>query len=252
MGAGPAVADAPRAASLLLERDGVVVMSHRADARLPVASLTKLMTALLVVESLPGGTPVTIDPRAAREGGSRLGLRVGERFSVDELLAAVMMASANDACLALALAVAGDVGRFVARMNARAEGLGLHDTRFGNPCGHDRPAGWSSARDLRVLAHRVLEEPRLSGPAGAVRARIGGGAGRRVFELVNRNELVGRYPGITGVKTGYTPAAGRCLVATAVRGGRRATLVLLGARERWWAAHGLLDQAFASAEGPPR
>lgn len=248
-------ANLPRvdAKACLLLRDGVEWLAQDADRLLPMASLTKMMTALLVLESgRPLDEIVAVPPEAARDTGTRLGLRAGERMTIGDLLAAAVVASANDACLALAMTVAGSEPRFVQRMNARAAGLGLLQTRFTNACGHDAPGHASTARELAKLAVAAMRDPRYRRLAATSQTSIvSRDPASRSFALANRNELVGRHPGVIGVKSGTTPNAGRCLAAFAMRGERSALLVLLDARERWWTAGALLDQALGSDE-PPR
>ena len=237
------------AAAYLIEVDGRTLWSQAADRPLPPASLTKIMTALVFLESgKPLDGVVTVSGRAQRETGSRLGLKAGERLRAAEALAATLLRSANDACLALAEHVAGDKARFAALMNARARELGLTRTHFTNPCGHDEPGHVSTARDLAVLARAAMAQPVFARIVETVDLSIATLDGRR-FALVNGNELVGRYAGAVGVKTGYTPGAGKCLVAIARRGGVEVLLVLLNGRNRWWESVEALDRAFAEGQG---
>jgi D-alanyl-D-alanine carboxypeptidase (penicillin-binding protein 5/6) len=148
--------------------------------------------------------------------------------------------SANDACRALADDVAAD---FVALMNARAAALGLADTRYADPCGHDRDNQYTSAADLARLAEAVTAHPEYLRLARLPRIRVASAAGRR-FSLANTNALIGRYEGAIGLKTGYTSGAGHCLVALAERDGVRVLVVMLNSPNRWWNAVGLLDRAF--------
>jgi hypothetical protein len=153
----------PRAgAAYLVERGGAVLWARNPDAPRPPASLTKLMTALLAAERGGPDAWVTVSARAARETGARLGLRAGERIRAGDALAATLVASANDACLALSEHVGGTAERFVEAMNARAAALGLAATRFENPCGHDAPGHRSSARDLLALTRAFLAVPALA------------------------------------------------------------------------------------------
>jgi D-alanyl-D-alanine carboxypeptidase (penicillin-binding protein 5/6) len=144
------------ASAYLVRIDGATRWSSNANARLRPASLTKLMTALLAVDALAPDDTVVVSPRAARAEGVRLGLRAGTRVAADQLLAAALLRSANDACLALAERVAGSEKAFVAAMNARAAALGLADTRFANACGFDADGHYASARDLATLADAAL------------------------------------------------------------------------------------------------
>ncbi len=242
VGARPLQVDAR---ACLLLRDGVEWLAQDADRPLPMASLTKLMTALLVLESGRRLEEiVAVPPEAARDTGTRLGLRAGERLTIGDLLAAAVIASANDACLALAITLAGSERRFVQRMNARAASLDLVQTHFTNACGHDAAGHQSTARELAKLSLAAMRDPRFRRLAATSQASIGSrDPAPRRFELTNRNELVGRHPGVIGIKSGTTPNAGRCLAAFAMRGERSALLVLLDAKERWLTAGKLLDQA---------
>jgi D-alanyl-D-alanine carboxypeptidase (penicillin-binding protein 5/6) len=210
------------------------------------ASLTKMMTAIVAVEALAPGDAVLVSKRAAAADGVRLGLRAGMRLPAEHLLAAALLRSANDACLALAERVAGSEIAFVARMNERAAALGLADTHFANACGFDAPGHYASARDLARLADAALDKPRIA----AIVARESGTATTsdgRLFRFDNTNVLIGRVDGARGVKTGWTRAAGRCLVAMAERAGTRVLVVMLGAPDRWWDAVAMIESAFEDA-----
>jgi D-alanyl-D-alanine carboxypeptidase (penicillin-binding protein 5/6) len=168
------------------------------------------------------------------------------QLPVGDLLAAMLLRSANDACLALAEHVAGGEPAFVARMNARAVALGLTDSHFQNACGFDGPRHRTTARDLARLAHAAMAIPRFATivdrERGEARARDG-----RPFRFDNTNALIGRVDGVRGVKTGWTRAAGRCLVAFAERRGTTVMLVMLGAPDRWWDAVAMIETAFDEA-----
>ena len=239
------------AASYQIEINGAAVWERQSSLRLPPASLTKLMTALLVAEQGQPQDVVTVSRAAAQETGSRLGLKAGEKFLVKDLLVATLIASANDACRALADALAGKQDRFVQRMNQRALALGLHNTHFLNACGHDAPGHYSSAHDLALLAHAVLQQPLITGLTAQENARIATLDGAGSYEFKSKNALIGRYPGALGLKTGYTPLAGKCLVAYARRGTTQVLLVMLKGGDRWWDAVDMLDLAFARALNPP-
>lgn len=236
-----------------VELDGRPLWAGQPDRRLPMASLTKLMTALVLAEQADLSATVAIGPGVARETGTRIGLRPGERVLAADLFDAMLVRSANDACRALADWHGGDQAAFVARMNQRAASLGLRDTRFGDACGHDLPDQYSSARDLAVLARAVLAVPRIADAARKPEVAFATAGGRR-FTLRNTNALLGRFDGARGLKTGYTPGAGRCLVALAERDGREVLAVLLHAPDRWWDTVGLLELAFdeAARTPPPR
>lgn len=243
------------AAAYVVEMQGRTLWSFRADDALPPASLTKLMTALLFVESgkaLDGS--LTVSANAARATGARLRLRAGDRLRARDALAAMLLASANDACLALAEHVAGDKARFAASMNRRARELGMTRSHFTNPCGHDERDHVSTARDLLMLTHATLRQPLLAELARTVRYRLEMLDGRHLT-VENRNELLGRYDGAVGMKSGFTARAGKCLIALARRDGTTVLLVVLNAPNRWWDSAAVLDRAFAEAgiaARPPR
>lgn len=224
-----------------MKRDGRLLWSGAADQRLPPASLAKMMTALLALERGDPDRPVTVGKGVLRATGTRIGLKPGERLVARDLLAATVVRSANDACRALADELAAD---FVARMNARAAALGMRDTRFADPCGHDRDGQYTTATDLLLLAEAVMAQPEYLRLAALERMAIETLDGKRRFRLRNTNALLGRYPGAIGLKTGYTEGAGNCLVALAERDGVRVLAVLLNAPDRWWSAVGLLNRAF--------
>jgi D-alanyl-D-alanine carboxypeptidase (penicillin-binding protein 5/6) len=234
------------AAAYVVEVDGVARWAHDASARLRPASLTKILTALIVIEAVGDDAVVTVSARAAAAAGARVGLRRGMQVPAGDLLTAMLLRSANDACLALAEHVARSESSFVARMNQRAGALGLADSHFENACGFDGPGHRTSARDLARLAHAAMASPRFASIVGRERgqARARGGP---VFEFDNTNALIGRVEGARGVKTGWTRAAGRCLVAFAERRDTRVMLVMLGAPDRWWDAVAMIETAFDEA-----
>jgi serine-type D-Ala-D-Ala carboxypeptidase (penicillin-binding protein 5/6) len=190
------------------------VLAARAPARrVPIASITKLMTVLVTLERRPLSHVVTVAPGAAQIGESSVDLGPGERLSVRDLVEAALIQSANDAADALAYDVGrGDLGAFVALMNSRARSLGLRDTHFTRPDGLDAPGHYSSARDVTLLARAVMHRAAVR---AIVRERTATIAGGRV--LHTWNDLLGSFPGLIGVKTGHTLGAGWCEVG-AVRG----------------------------------
>ncbi|GAB4120042.1 MAG: hypothetical protein Fur0026_10780 [Sideroxydans sp.] len=236
------------ASAYRVEIDGTPTWERKAHERLPPASLTKLMTALLAIEHGDLQSTVTISPAAARETGTLLKLKAGERYRLHDLLAATLMASANDACHALADAISGNERAFVQRMNQRAAALGMHDTHFENACGHDAQGHLSSAHDLSLLAHHIIRQPDLLQLTSRIEQDIQSVDGTRTIRFENKNALVGRYRGAFGLKTGYTSRAGKCLIAYAKRGDTTVLLVLLHGNDRWWDAVDILDVAFAEAQ----
>lgn len=232
------------AAAYLVIVDGVPLWEHAADLRRAPASLAKLMTALLVLEDGGLDDEVVTSRAAAAARGSRMGLREGERVAAHGLLAAMLVGSANDACLALAER-GGSTAAFVARMNARVPQLGLHATRFGDPCGFDADHQYTTARDLARLAQRFMAQPQLAALAGRKEVEVATAGRERVYRVKSTNVLLEHFPGAIGVKTGQTRRAGHNLIVLTQRDGRRVLLVMLGARDRWWDAHAILARAHA-------
>ncbi len=214
-----------------------------ADERLPPASLTKIMTALLVIEDYQPDRVVVVSEKAARASGA-LKIRAGEQFTIEALLTATLVASANNACTALAESAAGSVAAFVAKMNARAIALGLANTHFANPCGFDASDHYSSARDLARVTHTALAHPEFAAIVAKPEAAIATTDGKRQYRFRNRNALIGNYAPAIGVKTGYTAKAGTCLIALAREGDADVLLVMLNAKRRWWDAIGVIENAF--------
>lgn len=233
------------AAAYLVQVEGRTLWANAVARRLPQASLTKIMTALLVLERGRLGETTTISAHAAAAPGARLHVRAGERFRVDELLVAALVGSANDACRALAEWHSRSEARFVAAMNARARSLGLRDTHYANACGFDAKGHYSSARDLARLTGVAMANARFRDIVALREAEVRDAAGRS-FRVQTTNALLGRLPGAIGVKSGHTRKAGRCIVVLAERGTQHVLLVMLGAANRWWDAHDIVERAFAA------
>jgi serine-type D-Ala-D-Ala carboxypeptidase (penicillin-binding protein 5/6) len=233
------------ARSYLVKVNGKEVWAHSPDLPVPPASLTKIMTGLIALEKLKIEETVIVSAAASRETGSRIGLRPGDKLRVMDLLAAALVGSANDACHALAVHIAGNEKSFVQIMNARARELGLAKTHFTNACGHDNPEHYSTAHDLALLAETALKNPIFAEVVSQVRLEIHTKDRKRNFRIENKNELIGRYLGAVGVKSGFTAKAGKCLIAFVERNGKRVLLTLLNAPERWWTATRVLDAALA-------
>jgi serine-type D-Ala-D-Ala carboxypeptidase (penicillin-binding protein 5/6) len=216
------------AAAIVVDgRNGEVMFAKRPDVRRPVASTTKLMTALLALERARPREVFTAPAYDALPAESRINLRTGERMTVQDLLEALLLESANDAAAAIAENLSGTRSAFVADMNARADELGLEDTSYANPIGLDDPSNYSSARDLADLTRLLLERPRFARIVDMPVAELDSGAVPRVID--NRNPLVASTPWVSGVKTGHTLGAGYVLVGSAEgRGGAKVISVVLG------------------------
>lgn len=250
---------APQRAWIVMDqRDGRVYGADQADVPLHPASMTKMMTLYLAFQAVRRGwlneeTVVAVTDHAAGMGGSRMGLRAGQRVTVGALLRGAALASGNDAAVALAEAVAGSEDRFVTQMNNTARRMGLSGTRFANPHGLTAPGHLSTARDMAVLARYLSHDfPEFYQMFALSGTQMGGQALRNT----NRRFLQA-YDGAEGIKSGYTGAAGYTLTAAARRDGRRLIVTVMGAensaQRAAWAAE-LLDRAFevAPARVAPR
>ncbi|MBR5521022.1 MAG: D-alanyl-D-alanine carboxypeptidase [Oscillospiraceae bacterium] len=251
--AGPENFDVPcKAAFLIEQRTGQVLYEKYADEQLPMASITKIMTMLLVMEALDDGKitindTVPVSEHAFSMGGSQVWLEPGEIFTVGEMLKAVAVSSANDAAVALAELVGGTEEAFCDTMNRKAEQLGMVNTHFVNACGLDADGHYSTAKDIAIMAAELMKHQEIFDYTTIWMDYLRGGE----TQLVNTNKLLRSYNGITGLKTGTTSKAGVCICATATRENMSLIAVVLGAdssRERFSAAKKLLDFGFTNFE----
>lgn len=219
-------------------QSGRVLLEKNATRRLPPASLTKIMTALVALNAAPLQEVVKIDERAIVHHSS-YNFQPGEEFLLRDLLTAMLVASANDACEAIAWHIGRDDKRFVAMMNERAHQLGLKNTHFANPCGFDAPGHYSTAMELARLTDHALQMPAISMMVRTVNRDIATVDGKRQVSLHSTNELL-TDPDVNGVKTGYTSKAGRCLILSMFKNGQRLLLVGLNVMDRWDQAARLL------------
>jgi len=242
----------PRAAAAyLVEVNGAVLWARAEDQSLPPASLTKIMTALVLLEQWAPEAIITVSPLAASASGSRLGLRAGDQLRAGDALTALLVASANDVCMALAEHAAGSVSAFVARMNHKAEQFKLAATRFRNPCGLDAEGHVSSAADLLRLSRLAMTHAEFARSVGQAASAVTTVKGRR-FQLTSGNLLLERVPGTVGIKSGFTARAGKCLAALVRRGDDEVLIILLNAPNRWWSAAVLVEDAFAALDASRR
>ncbi len=230
-------------------KSGRVLLEKDATRRLPPASLTKVMTALVALEGAPLQQVVKIDNRAIVHHSS-YHFKAGEEFLLRDLVTAMLVASANDACEAIAWHVGGDADRFVGMMNERARALGLKNTHFANACGFDAPGQYSTAADLAKLTQKALEIPAISMMVRTVMRDIASVDGKRHIALYTTNDLLLDRE-VTGVKTGYTSKAGRCLIASMFKDDHHLLLVGLNLVNQWEQAAQLLryGQAVMRAGG---
>jgi D-alanyl-D-alanine carboxypeptidase (penicillin-binding protein 5/6) len=228
-------------------KSGRVLLEQNPTRRLPLASLTKIMTALIALEAAPLQEVVKIDGRAVVHH-SAYRFRAGEEFLLRDLLTAMLVASANDACEAVAWHIGGDDNRFVSMMNERARRLGLQNTHFANPCGFDAPGHYSTALDLAKLTEEALQQPFFAMMVRTIVREISTVDGVRKMSLHSTNELL-VDPDVNGVKTGYTSKAGRCLIASMFKDGQRLVLVALNMVDQWEQASRLLRYGHEVMQG---
>ena len=218
---------------------GRILYERRADEQSLIASTTKIMTALVVCEQCNVLDRMRIPKEAVGIEGSSMYLREGEVLTVQELLYGLMLQSGNDAAVALAIYCGGTVEGFAELMNDKARCLGMENTHFENPNGLDSPGHYSTARDLAVLAAYAMKNPVFAKTVSTRSVRIG------ERYLTNHNKLLWQVPGVDGVKTGFTKAAGRILVSSAYREGRRLICVTINAPDDWKDHKMLLEDGFS-------
>jgi D-alanyl-D-alanine carboxypeptidase (penicillin-binding protein 5/6) len=245
----------PAKAWILVDADtGKILAAHNEHEALPPASTQKIMTALVAAEKLPRAATITVGPTAAAQAAMKIGMVEGQQWALDQVLHSLMMVSANDAAYALAEAASGGLAAFAADMNATAARYGMVDSQFADPAGFDGAEGFNggsrvSAHDLAIAARNYLSVPELTAMVALREYRFDGPAKAHV--LYNHNKLLARYPGATGLKTGYTSLAGNTFVGSARRDGRTMIAVVLNSTDMYGVAAGLLDQGFATPADAP-
>jgi D-alanyl-D-alanine carboxypeptidase len=240
---------------MLVDGDtGAVLSASNARQPLPVASLSKIVTALAVIHALPPGTAIAVSAKAEGMPARKINMKAGQVWTLEDSLTSMLLSSANDAAVAMAERVSGSLEQFIGELDATAARIGMED----HPVLHD-PAGLDdefsveggnliSARDLAIAARALLAEKRLAQLVATYEARFLGGDGIQ-HRLINHNRMLKTYAGAIGVKTGYTKRSGRCLVAAAQRDGRTMIAVVIDTYDSGGAAAALLDQGFATAVG---
>lgn len=246
--ARPSAAEAQvYSSAIVIEQSSLRVLSgENIHARLPMASTTKIATAFAVIKNVPDLDQVVVIPKeAVGIEGSSIYLKEGEKLTFKQLLYGLMLRSGNDAAAALAIAASGSVQEFVALMNKEAAGLGLADTHFANPHGLNAENHYTSAYDLAVITSKAMESELFCQIISSKTAKIPYYDGGERF-LANKNKMLWSYEGGNGVKTGYTKAAGRCLVASARRQGMQVISVVLNCGDMWAKCAYLMDYAFSN------
>ena len=245
--------------AVLIERDtGTILYDKNSDEKLPPASMTKIMTMLLIMEALDKGQikwdeKVRTSEYAASMGGSQIFLEPGEEMTVEQMLKGIAIGSGNDASVAMAEKIAGSSEEFVNMMNKKVEELGLKNTHFKNPTGLPEPDHYSSAHDMALMAKELLKYEEITNFTGKYEDYLREGTDKK-FWLVNTNRLVKFYPGVDGVKTGFTNEAKYCLTATAKKDNMRVIAVVFGAdtpKDRNAQVTKMLDYAFSQYQTHP-
>jgi len=227
-------------ACVLMYEDGSCLYEKNADDKKLIASTTKLMTAIVCIENSKLDDNVKIKDEYCKVEGSSMYLKAGQTYTVKELLLGLLLASGNDAALAIADHVAGGEKEFAALMNEKAKELGMSNTSFANPHGLDQREHYSTARDMAQLMFYCMENDELRDLIACKNTQIKG------ISIINHNKLLSCYPGCVGGKTGFTSAAGRCLVSCCEKNGIRLVCVTLCDPDDWRDHAALYDYAFAN------
>lgn len=221
-----------KSAIMIEASTGKILYEKNKDEKLPMASMTKMMTLLLIMEEIESGNlkwdeMITTSEHAASMGGSQIFLEVGEKMSVSDLVKGICIASGNDASVAMAERIGGTEEKFVSMMNQKAEKLGLKNTHFENACGLDSDNHYSSANDMSIIAKELVKHQKILEFSGTYEDYLRQNTAKS-FWLVNTNKLVRYYQGVDGLKTGYTKNAGYCITTTAKRNNMRLITVVMG------------------------
>ena len=232
-----------KSAVLYDTKSEVFIFEKNANTRLSMASTTKIMTAIVVLENADIDTTVIVDDRAIGVEGSSIYLEKGEEITIKALLYALMLRSANDAAEALAYEICGSIEAFSDLMNEKANSLGLKDTNFKNPHGLDAENHYTTAHDLAIISTEAIKNPVLRDISSTKKIEIESSVGSRI--LVNHNKLLTLYDGCIGIKTGYTKKSGRSLVSAAKKGDTTLICVTINAPDDWNDHKKLLNYGFS-------
>ncbi|WPX09979.1 D-alanyl-D-alanine carboxypeptidase family protein [Anaerocellum danielii] len=225
---------------------GKILFEKNMDLKLPMASTTKIMTAILVLENCDVNKEIEIPPQAVGVPGSSMYLEKGEKLKILDLLYGLMLSSGNDAAVALAIVTAGDVKRFVNRMNMKAKELGLSNTVFSSPHGLEQGQHFTTAHDLARLAAYAMKNPIFRQIVKTTEKEVPWTTRPYNRILRNKNKMLKLYPGAEGIKTGFTRKAGRCLVTSACRDDFRVICVVLNAPDMWNDTRKILDYCYSN------
>jgi len=231
-------------AILIDSATGKVIYEKNADRKMPMASTTKIMTAICTLDNINSNVPIIVNSDAAGIEGSSIYLKAGERITIKELLCGMLLNSGNDAATALALEVGGSIDAFAKIMNKTARKIGALSSNFTNPSGLYEDNHYTTARDLAKIAAFAMENPLIRWMVSSKEMKISNGENKGGRFLKNHNKLLWQYEGCTGIKTGYTKKCGRCLVSAAKRNGRELIAVTLNAPDDWRDHRVLFDYGF--------
>ncbi len=220
-----------------------ILYSNNADIKRGIASTTKILTAITVIENYDISTQLTIKKEWTNIEGSSIYLKQDEIFSAEELLYGLMLRSGNDSAVALAVGLAGDIETFCSLMNETAKKIGANNSNFSNPHGLSDESHYSTAYDLALITAYALKNPLFAKIVSTKSIKIGSGESERM--LINKNKMLSRYPYATGVKTGYTKKAGRCLVSSAYKNGFNLVCVVLNCGPMFERSEELLQNAYS-------
>ena len=240
-----------KAAVVMEAQSGTLLFAQEAHRQLPMASTTKIMTALLTLEQEGLDEEFTVDPAAIQVEGSSMGLQEGDTVTLRALAGGMLSASGNDAAGAAAVRIAGSTGDFAQLMNRRAQALGMLETHFVTPSGLDAEGHYSTAYDMALLGRAALLNPDFAQMAGEKRLSLTFGNPPYRRSLLNHNRLLSLYPDTIGIKTGFTKAAGRCLVSAARRDGVTLIVVTLNCGDDWNTHMALYQRYFPMVERQP-
>ena len=232
-----------KAAALYNPEDGTFIYTKNENERLSMASTTKIMSAIVAIENSDLNKVIRVDDRAIGIEGSSIYLKNGEELSIESLLYALMLRSANDAAAALAYEISGSIEDFASLMNEKADELGLCDTSFENPHGLDAENHYTSAHDLAIISAYAISNPTFKKISATQKTKITSSLETRI--LINHNKLLSLYDGCIGIKTGYTKRSGRSLVSAAERDGHTLISVTINAPDDWSDHKKLLDYGFS-------
>lgn len=241
----------PKGAVLIDSENGRVLFEHNKDEKLPMASTTKIMTALIALEEENTDEYFTVNKADVTVEGSSMGLLPGDKVTLKILAKGMLLASGNDAANAAAVKISGSVENFVKLMNKRAKEMGLLNTSFETPSGLDGENHFSTAHDMAILAKNALQNPDFAAICGQTRLREEYGNPPYSRVIVNHNRLLRTFEGATGVKTGFTKKAGRCLVSSAEREGVSLICVTLGCPDDWNYHTALYNEYFQKLKSVP-